>query len=203
MVSGAAGCVCARSVDCITERGDPPHLVYFGAMERARKPGSFEGVATSKFAVPRRRDDVIRRTRLNAFVDAAIGGKGMLIAAPAGYGKTTLVVDWLSTADFAAVWGPRRLASELPLRPRRRRRDPPAVDADVPLETNASGRAPSPLCSSMPSQSTTTTSSSSSMTSTGRSSDDVMTTLGYLMSALKTLVISDLTHAPCHPRSRD
>ena len=73
-------------------------------MERARKPGSFEGVATSKFAVPRRRDDVIRRTRLNAFVDAAIGGKGMLIAAPAGYGKTTLVVDWLSTADFAAVW---------------------------------------------------------------------------------------------------
>ncbi len=73
-------------------------------MERAEKPGSAGGVATSKFAVPRRRDDIVRRPRLNAFIDAAVGGKGVLIAAPAGYGKTTLVVDWLSTSDFAAVW---------------------------------------------------------------------------------------------------
>ena len=47
-------------------------------------PGSIGGVATSKFAVPRRRDDVVRRPRLNAFIDAAVGGKGILIAAPAG-----------------------------------------------------------------------------------------------------------------------
>jgi LuxR family maltose regulon positive regulatory protein len=73
-------------------------------MERAGKPGSIGGVATSKFAVPRRRDDVVRRPRLNSFIDAAVGGKGTLVAAPAGYGKTTLAVDWLSTSDFAAVW---------------------------------------------------------------------------------------------------
>jgi ATP/maltotriose-dependent transcriptional regulator MalT/DNA-binding SARP family transcriptional activator len=73
-------------------------------MERAGKPGSIGGVATSKFAVPRRRDDIVRRPRLNGFIDAAVGGKGILVAAPAGYGKTTLVVDWLSTSDFAAVW---------------------------------------------------------------------------------------------------
>src|SRR5207248_341639 len=62
------------------------------------------GVAMSKFAVPRRRPDVVRRPRLNSLLDAAIGSKGSLIAAPAGYGKTTLVVDWLQTSDFATVW---------------------------------------------------------------------------------------------------
>ncbi len=62
------------------------------------------GVAGSKFVVPRRRADVVRRPRLNGFIDAAVGGKGVLLAAPAGYGKTTLVVDWLQTSDFAAVW---------------------------------------------------------------------------------------------------
>ena len=63
-----------------------------------------EPVATSKFAIPRRRPDIVRRSRLNAFIDAAVGGKGILIAAPAGYGKTTLVTDWLETSDFAVVW---------------------------------------------------------------------------------------------------
>jgi ATP/maltotriose-dependent transcriptional regulator MalT/DNA-binding SARP family transcriptional activator len=61
-------------------------------------------VATSKFAVPRRRPDIVRRPRLNAFIDAAVGGKGILVAAPAGYGKTTLVTDWLETSDFSTVW---------------------------------------------------------------------------------------------------
>ncbi|MBI5285725.1 MAG: tetratricopeptide repeat protein [Chloroflexi bacterium] len=73
-------------------------------MERSPRPGATAGVATSKFAVPRRRADVVRRPRLNALIDTAIGGKGILIAAPAGYGKTTLAVDWLQTSDFAAVW---------------------------------------------------------------------------------------------------
>jgi ATP/maltotriose-dependent transcriptional regulator MalT/two-component SAPR family response regulator len=73
-------------------------------MEGAGRRGHVGGVATSKFAVPRRREDVVRRARLNAFIDASVGGKGILIGAPAGYGKTTLVVDWLSTSDFAAVW---------------------------------------------------------------------------------------------------
>lgn len=69
-----------------------------------REAGGGTGVATSKFAVPKRRGDVVRRPRLNSFVDAAIGSKGILIAAPAGYGKTTLVVDWLQTSDFASIW---------------------------------------------------------------------------------------------------
>jgi LuxR family maltose regulon positive regulatory protein len=54
--------------------------------------------------VPRRRADVVRRPRLNAFLDASVGIRGSLIAAPAGYGKTTLVVDWLQTSDFASIW---------------------------------------------------------------------------------------------------
>ncbi len=69
-----------------------------------RRPRNIEGVATSKFAVPRRRPDIVRRPRLNALLDMAVGVKGTLIAAPAGYGKTTLCVDWLETTDFAPVW---------------------------------------------------------------------------------------------------
>jgi LuxR family maltose regulon positive regulatory protein len=69
-----------------------------------RRDAGNASVAASKFAVPRRRPDVVRRPRLNALIDASVGGKGTLIAAPAGYGKTTLVVDWLQTSDFAAVW---------------------------------------------------------------------------------------------------
>jgi len=69
-----------------------------------RRPRNIEGVATSKFAVPRRRPDVVRRPRLNALLDMAVGVKGTLIAAPAGYGKSTLCVDWLETTDFAPVW---------------------------------------------------------------------------------------------------
>lgn len=41
---------------------------------------------------------------MNSLLDASIGGKGTLVAAPAGYGKTTLVVDWLQSSDFATVW---------------------------------------------------------------------------------------------------
>ncbi|MEX0750147.1 MAG: hypothetical protein WD359_04995, partial [Dehalococcoidia bacterium] len=67
------------------------------------RPGGVS-VATSKFAVPRRRPDIVRRSRLNAFIDAAVGAKGILVAAPAGYGKTTLITDWLETSDLSIVW---------------------------------------------------------------------------------------------------
>ncbi len=76
-------------------------------MERTgvgREGGPGIGVARSKFAVPRRRPDIVRRHRLNSLIDAAVGQRGMLIGAPAGYGKTTLVVDWLETTEFTPVW---------------------------------------------------------------------------------------------------
>src|SRR5574338_1262593 len=75
-------------------------------MERADAPPRTDAgaIATSKLVVPRRRPDIVRRPRLNAMLDAAVGTKGTLVAAPAGYGKTTLVVDWLETCDFAVAW---------------------------------------------------------------------------------------------------
>ncbi|HEY7802423.1 MAG TPA: hypothetical protein VIE40_07095, partial [Dehalococcoidia bacterium] len=66
-------------------------------VEAADVSNGTAAVATSKCTVPRRRADVVRRPRLNALLDAAVGTKGSLIAAPAGYGKTTLVVDWLQS----------------------------------------------------------------------------------------------------------
>ena len=48
-------------------------------MEGSRRSRNIEGVATSKFAVPRRRPDIVRRPRLNALLDLAVGAKGTLI----------------------------------------------------------------------------------------------------------------------------
>jgi LuxR family transcriptional regulator, maltose regulon positive regulatory protein len=51
----------------------------------------------TKFYVPRPADTLLKRTRLNAMLDGALRHKLTLIAAPAGYGKTTLVSAWLAT----------------------------------------------------------------------------------------------------------
>src|SRR5919199_355008 len=59
----------------------------------------------TKFFVPRRRRGVVPRARLSQRLDSTGEAKLTLVAAPAGFGKTTLLADWLAAVppDGATV----------------------------------------------------------------------------------------------------
>src|SRR6266581_8279407 len=58
----------------------------------------------TKLYRPRRSSDVIPRARLIERLNAALGGNVTLLSAPAGFGKTTLLVEWLQTLDRPTAW---------------------------------------------------------------------------------------------------
>jgi LuxR family maltose regulon positive regulatory protein len=61
----------------------------------------------TKFFVPRRRRGVVPRTRLSQRLDSTGEAKLTLVAAPAGFGKTTLLADWLAAGPpdgATAAW---------------------------------------------------------------------------------------------------
>ncbi|MDE3076173.1 MAG: tetratricopeptide repeat protein, partial [Chloroflexota bacterium] len=58
----------------------------------------------TKTAIPRRRKDTLRRARLVDFIHEMIDRELFLVVAPAGYGKTTLLVDFASDCDIPVCW---------------------------------------------------------------------------------------------------
>ena len=64
----------------------------------------------TKLSVPRSRRDLVRRPRLSERLDLATASKLVLISAPAGFGKSTLLTEWLAARPAAladeqlAVW---------------------------------------------------------------------------------------------------
>lgn len=58
----------------------------------------------TKLFVPPRRRSLIPRPQLVAKLNAGLNHRLTLISAPAGFGKTTLVADWLSAVEWRAVW---------------------------------------------------------------------------------------------------
>lgn len=58
----------------------------------------------TKIIVPTRRDDILRRPRLLDFVHEYIDRKLLLVSASAGYGKTSLVVDFANDTDLPVCW---------------------------------------------------------------------------------------------------
>ena len=65
---------------------------------------SATATVVTKILVPRRRPDVIRRPRLLDILHQNVGQRATIIAAPAGYGKTTLLVDWAHEVDMPVCW---------------------------------------------------------------------------------------------------
>lgn len=59
-------------------------------------------VVPAKLRPPRRRTGVLERPALVARIDAA--PRHVVVRAPAGYGKTTLVREWIETLDRPAAW---------------------------------------------------------------------------------------------------
>jgi LuxR family maltose regulon positive regulatory protein len=58
----------------------------------------------TKLFVPQLRPSRVSRPRLVARLNRALAGKLTLVSAPAGFGKTTLVADWLQQGDRSFTW---------------------------------------------------------------------------------------------------
>ena len=66
-----------------------------GAAARPTNPAARAGLLATKLFHPRARPDLVRRPRLLAALDATLSVPLTLVAAPAGFGKTTLLASWL------------------------------------------------------------------------------------------------------------
>jgi LuxR family maltose regulon positive regulatory protein len=58
----------------------------------------------TKLFVPRRRRQLVLRSRLSERLSQALEAKLTLVSAPPGFGKTTLVAEWLAEAHVEAAW---------------------------------------------------------------------------------------------------
>jgi LuxR family maltose regulon positive regulatory protein len=58
----------------------------------------------AKTGVPRVRSGIIARPRLTSLLAAGVDLPLIVVSAPVGYGKTTLLVDWLQHDDRAVAW---------------------------------------------------------------------------------------------------
>jgi len=61
-------------------------------------------VTRTKILLPRRRSDLISRNRLLTLLDDVLDYRFTLISAPAGYGKTSLLVDYAHQAEYPVCW---------------------------------------------------------------------------------------------------
>jgi LuxR family transcriptional regulator, maltose regulon positive regulatory protein len=61
-------------------------------------------VSRIKVTLPRRRNDLLSRARLNDLIDDLLEHKLILLTAPAGYGKTSLVIEAAHRFELAFCW---------------------------------------------------------------------------------------------------
>jgi len=66
--------------------------------------GSTEVVMATKLFAPTPRQQPVTRSRLQAMLSAGLGCPLTVVVAPAGWGKTALVVDWLRSEQINAGW---------------------------------------------------------------------------------------------------
>lgn len=61
-------------------------------------------ILSTKLTIPPQRSRLVRRTRLVQKLDQGLEVGLVLVSAPAGYGKTTLLSAWLSQVDTPVAW---------------------------------------------------------------------------------------------------
>jgi LuxR family maltose regulon positive regulatory protein len=61
-------------------------------------------ILTTKLYMPRTRPHLVSRARLVERLQPGLNGKLTLISAPAGFGKTTLLTDWLQQVAHSVAW---------------------------------------------------------------------------------------------------
>ena len=73
-------------------------------MTEPSQPLVISPVLTTKLHRPRASATLVPRLRLLEELEAGLSQRLMLISAPAGYGKTTVVSQWLDTVDHPSAW---------------------------------------------------------------------------------------------------
>lgn len=63
-----------------------------------------DALLATKLRIPRPRPDFLRRPRLLARLDRGAAREVLLVSAPAGFGKTSLVADWARNAERPVGW---------------------------------------------------------------------------------------------------
>lgn len=61
-------------------------------------------VTRTKLIIPRRRDDILTRQRLLEILNDLLDLKLIIVAAPAGYGKTSLLIDFANHTQWPISW---------------------------------------------------------------------------------------------------
>ncbi len=79
-----------------------PHQLLADLGGSAGKPA--HPILQTKLFVPPTRPERVPRPALIARLNEGLTGKLTLISAPAGFGKTTLIADWLQQLDRPSAW---------------------------------------------------------------------------------------------------
>jgi LuxR family maltose regulon positive regulatory protein len=66
--------------------------------------GHDNSLMRTKLYRPRTTGDVIARVRLIERLNDGLSGKATLVCAPVGFGKTTLLAEWVQTSDRPTAW---------------------------------------------------------------------------------------------------
>src|SRR5580658_1497633 len=90
-----------------------PELVPTGPLPPAPASAVPAALLQTKFYIPRSRRDLVPRPRLSERLDRGSASRLILVSAPAGFGKTTLLTEWLAAGPGAP--GDRRRAAWLSL----------------------------------------------------------------------------------------
>ncbi len=62
------------------------------------------GIIRTRITAPRRREGLVARPRLNKLLSELIEKRLVLVSAPAGYGKTSLMIDFISECQLPICW---------------------------------------------------------------------------------------------------